>query len=97
MLTCMPALRIDDVPEDVLAILKKRADTQGLSLSHYIRTLLIMESEKDEEGWTEEQAQQWFAQVEASEPGDLSDEDILTAIRIGRCAECQRRYLEGER
>ena len=83
MLASMPLLRIDDVPEDVLAILKKRAAMQDASLSEYVRILLIMEAEKPEP-WTEKDGEELEARIRASEPVEVTDEEILRYIRQGR-------------
>lgn len=83
MLTRMPSLRIDDVPEDVLAILKRRAENLGESLSNYIRTVLIIESEKPEP-FDQEAHDKLMAEIAAEEPIDVTTEEIVEIIRKGR-------------
>jgi hypothetical protein len=79
----MPTLRIDDVPEDVLAILRKRAETEDVSLPDYIRILLIMEAEKPEP-WTEKDGEELETGLRALKPVEVTDEEILRYIHEGR-------------
>jgi hypothetical protein len=83
MLISMPILRVDDVPEDFLEILKARAERQGLSLSTYVVSLLaraINSPEEVQPGLSEE----WIERVSSHEPINVTTEEILAYIREGR-------------
>ena len=83
MLISMPILRVDDVPEDFLEILKARAERQGLSLSTYVFTLLaraVTSPEEVQEGVSEE----WLERAKSREPTGVTAEEIVALIREGR-------------
>jgi hypothetical protein len=42
----MPSVQIDDVPDDVYAVLRRRAAAADQSLEHYLRTLLVAEASR---------------------------------------------------
>ncbi len=73
----MAILQVRDVPDNVMAKLKERAEAEGVSLSAYVRDLL-----------TEEAGQPSMADVIAEisthEPVELTAEEILAAIHEGR-------------
>jgi plasmid stability protein len=73
----MAILQVRDVPDNVMAKLKERAEAEGVSLSAYVRDLL-----------TEEAGQSSMADVIAEisthEPVELTAEEILAAIHEGR-------------
>lgn len=83
MLASMPILRVDDVPEDVLATLRERAAAQGMSLSAYIRVILVTEAEAEVEA-EQEPMEDVIARIATREPVDVTDEEIIAAIHEGR-------------
>jgi len=70
-------LQVRDIPNEVIAKLKKRAAAQGLSLSAYVRDLLAADA--DQESLTES-----VARIAARRPVEVTDEEIAAAIHEGR-------------
>lgn len=66
---------VRDVPDDVHAVLRTRAAAEGMSVSAFVLRLM-----------SEEAQQLTVAEVLARrrEPVNLTDDDILAAIRDGR-------------
>ncbi len=70
-------LQVRDVPEDVLARLRERAATRGISLSAYVRELLAEEARQ-------ETMDEVIKRIATRAPVEVSDEEILAAIQEGR-------------
>jgi antitoxin FitA len=70
-------LQVRDVPEPVLARLRARAARQGISLSSYVRELLTYDAERLSPAET-------IARLSERPPVQLSDDEIITAVREGR-------------
>jgi plasmid stability protein len=70
-------LQVRDVPEPVLARLRERAATRGISLSAYIRELLAEDA-------AQETMNELIERVSTRTPVDVSDEEILGVIHDGR-------------
>ncbi len=70
-------LQVRDMPVDVLARLRERASAQGMSLSQYVRDLLKQDAEQP----TLSEA---VDRIADRTPVDVSDEEILNAIREDR-------------
>lgn len=77
MLTLMPILQVRDVPEEVIAALRERAEARGVSLSAYVRDILAAEAEQ-------EPMEVVIDRIASREPVELTDEEILAAIHEGR-------------
>jgi plasmid stability protein len=77
MLTTMPILQVRDVPEEVIATLRERAEASGMSLSAYVRDILAAEAEQ-------EPMEDVIDRIATREPVEVTDEEILAAIREGR-------------
>jgi plasmid stability protein len=77
MLTAMPILQVRDVPEEVIATLRDRAEASGVSLSAYVRRILAAEAEA-------EPMEEVIARIQSREPVEVTGEEILAAIREGR-------------
>lgn len=73
----MSILQVRDIPEDVLAKLRERAEARGVSLSAYVREILAVEA--DQEPMTEV-----IERIASREPVEVSDADILAAIHEER-------------
>jgi hypothetical protein len=82
MLISMPILRVDDVPEDFLEILKARAERQGISLSAYVVSLLARAIESPEE--VQELSEEWIERARSREPTGVTVAEIVALIREGR-------------
>jgi plasmid stability protein len=70
-------LQVRDVPEDVLARLRERAASRGISLSAYVRELLADEARQ-------ETMNEVIKRIATRAPAEVSDEEILAAIHEGR-------------
>lgn len=70
-------LQVRDVPEDVLARLRKRAAARGTSLSAYVRELLADDARQ-------ETMDEVIRRIATRTPVEVSDEEILAAIHEGR-------------
>jgi plasmid stability protein len=70
-------LQVRDIPEEVMAKLRDRAESQGISLSAYVRGLLAEDA-------AQETMEEVLARIATREPVELTDEDIITAIHEGR-------------
>ncbi|MGH3975644.1 MAG: FitA-like ribbon-helix-helix domain-containing protein [Pseudonocardiaceae bacterium] len=70
-------LQVRDVPEDVLAKLRERAASRGISLSAYVRELLADEARQ-------ETMDEVLKRIVTRTPVEVSDEEILAAIHEGR-------------
>ncbi len=70
-------LQVRDVPEDVLARLRERAATRGISLSAYVRELLADEARQ-------KTMDEVIKRIATRAPVEVSDEEILAAIHEGR-------------
>lgn len=77
MLTTMPILQVRDVPEEVIATLRERAEASGMSLSAYVRDILAAEAEQ-------EPMEDVIDRIASREPVEVTGEEILAAIREGR-------------
>ena len=70
-------LQVRDVPPGVIATLRERADRQGISLSAYVRSLLADDA-------AQPTMDEVIARITTRDPIEISDEEILVAIREGR-------------
>lgn len=70
-------LQVRDIPDDVLATLRKRAGAQGQSLSAYVRDLLASDAAQDS-------VAEVIARISERRPVEVSDEEIISAIHEGR-------------
>lgn len=73
----MGILQVRDLPDDVIATLRRRAEAEGISLSAYVRSLLAHEAAQTTPA-------EVAARFEALEPLDVTDEEIIAAIHEGR-------------
>ncbi|MGH3656232.1 MAG: FitA-like ribbon-helix-helix domain-containing protein [Micromonosporaceae bacterium] len=73
----MAILQVRDVPDDVMAELRQRAKNEGVSLSAYVRGLLIQDVGQPTMA-------EVIAEIATHEPVDVTGEEILAAIHEGR-------------
>lgn len=73
----MGILQVRDVPDDVLAKLRERAEAEGVSLSAYVRDMLAEQAGQPTMA-------EVIAEIATHEPIDVTDEEILAAIHEGR-------------
>lgn len=74
----MPALQIRNVPEDVHAVLRKRAEAAGQSLSEYLLALVAVSASTPT-------LEEWFAELDTAGPVDVG-RDAAQLIREERDA-----------
>jgi hypothetical protein len=70
-------LQVRDISESVVAKLRARAVEEGISLSAYVRRLLT-----DDAG--QETISEVIARISSRAPVEVSDEEIISAIRDGQ-------------
>ncbi|MCI0687423.1 MAG: hypothetical protein L0Y54_09345 [Sporichthyaceae bacterium] len=70
-------LQVRDIPAEVVAKLKERAAAQGVSLSAYVRDLLAADA-------AQESLAETVARIGTRRPVEVTDEEIISAIREGR-------------
>lgn len=70
-------LQVRDISESVVAKLRARAAEEGISLSAYVRRLLT-----DDAG--QETISEVIARISSRAPVEVSDEEIISAIRDGQ-------------
>ena len=73
----MGILQVRDVPDEVLAKLRERAEAQGVSLSAYVRDMLTNDARQPTMA-------EVVARIATREPVEVTDEEILAAIHEGR-------------
>lgn len=73
----MGILQVRDMPDEVLAKLRERADAQGVSLSAYVRDVLAADARQPTMA-------EVVARIATREPVEVTDEEILAAIHEGR-------------
>ena len=71
------AVQIRDVPEDALAVMRTRAANEGMSLSAYLRRMVV-------EAASQPTVAEVLARAAEEPPAGLAMSDILAAIRDGR-------------
>ena len=84
MLTHMPNLRLDDVPDWVIETLNRRAARIGMSLLDYVQLVLsraAAEDSPDDEGRSLDEV---FAEIKENKRIDITAEEIIALIREGR-------------
>jgi plasmid stability protein len=70
-------MQVRDVPEDILARLRERAASRGISLSAYVRELLAEDA-------AQETMNEMIERIGSRTPVEVSDGEILGAIHDGR-------------
>lgn len=73
----MGILQVRDVPDEVLAKLRERAEAQGVSLSAYVRDMLANDARQPTMA-------EVVARIATREPVEVTDDEILAAIHEGR-------------
>lgn len=96
MLINMPKVRLNDVPDWVLETLGERAAVINVSLSDYILRVLERAAAGPPPEDESQPIEEVMAAIASDEPVDITDDEILLFIRLGRCEECLQRYLRGE-
>jgi len=70
-------LQVRDIPESVVAKLRARAAEEGISLSAYVRRLLSNDARQ-------ETISEVIERISSRAPVEVSDEEIVSAIRDGQ-------------
>ena len=70
-------LQVRDIPESVVAKLRARAAEEGISLSAYVRRLLTNDARQ-------ETISEVIKRISSRAPVEVSDEEIVSAIRDGQ-------------
>ena len=70
-------LQVRDIPESVVAKLRARAAEEGISLSAYVRRLLTNDARQ-------ETISEVIKRISNRAPVEVSDEEIVSAIRDGQ-------------
>jgi plasmid stability protein len=70
-------LQVRDLPEAVMAELRKRADAQGISVSAYVRQVLADDVRQETSGAV-------ISRIATRSPVEVNDEEIIAAIREER-------------
>jgi plasmid stability protein len=70
-------LQVRDIPESVVAKLRARAAEEGISLSAYVRRLLTNDARQ-------ETISEVIERISNRAPVEVSDEEIVSAIRDGQ-------------
>ena len=70
-------LQVRDIPESVVAKLRARAAEEGISLSAYVRRLLTSDARQ-------ETISEVIERISNRAPVEVSDEEIVSAIRDGQ-------------
>jgi antitoxin FitA len=73
----MPSIQVKDVPDDVHAVLRRRAAVAGQSLQEYLLAHLIQEASTPTLG-------ELFDRIEQRSGGRFTMEDAVAAVRADR-------------
>jgi len=76
-MTVPKAIQIRDVPDDVHAVLRVRAEKAGMSMSEYLRSELISITAKPT-------MDELFARIQSRPPSNVSLQTIVDIIREAR-------------
>jgi plasmid stability protein len=76
-MTVPKAIQIRDVPDDVHAVLRVRAEKAGMSMSEYLRSELISMTAKPT-------MDELFARIQSRPPSNVSLQTIVDIIREAR-------------
>jgi hypothetical protein len=86
MLTRMPTLRLDDVPDWVIETFSQRAANLGMSLLDYVRLVLMRAAAEESDDDAARPIEEVMAEMATNEPSGLTVEELVALIRKTRDA-----------